>query len=82
MDLSDVFLFIEEFKPEEVTKFKNKFLNPQFSVAQEFFGNLVTISAGGAVKYVIDGWYASASGAKWTPPVSVPPFRIICTTSS
>lgn len=26
MDLSDVFIFIEEFKPEEVTKFKKEFL--------------------------------------------------------
>lgn len=43
--------------------FKNRFINPEFSISQEFGASAVTVAAGGAIKYIVDQWYAIASGA-------------------
>lgn len=41
-------------------------LNGDFAVDQEFAGAVVTVVAGAALKYVIDGWYAWCTGADVT----------------
>lgn len=46
--------------------FKNRFINPEFSVAQQYGASSVTVTAGAGNKYVIDRWYASAAGANIT----------------
>ena len=46
--------------------FRNRALNGDFSIDQEFAGAAVTITAGAALKYVIDGWYAYCTGANVT----------------
>ncbi len=43
--------------------FKNRFINPTFSVSQEFASASTAVIAGAAVKYVVDQWYASSAGS-------------------
>lgn len=43
--------------------FKSKFINPEFSISQESGASAVTVVAGGAIKYIVDQWYAIALGA-------------------
>ena len=44
----------------------NPVINGDFAVDQEFAGASVTVTAGAALKYVIDGWYAWCTGANVT----------------
>lgn len=46
--------------------FRNRALNGDFSVDQEHAGAAITITAGAALKYVADGWYAWCTGANVT----------------
>lgn len=46
--------------------FKNRLINPAFSVSQEFGTSSTSVTAGGAIKYVVDQWYASCTGANIT----------------
>lgn len=46
--------------------YRNPVLNGDFSVDQEFAGAAVTVTAGAALRYVIDGWYAWCTGANVT----------------
>lgn len=44
--------------------FKNRLVNPDFAINQEFGnGNSVSIVAGASIKYVLDQWYATCTGA-------------------
>jgi len=43
--------------------FKNRFINPDFSISQEFGSASTPIVAGAAIKYVVDQWYATCAGA-------------------
>lgn len=43
--------------------FKNRLINPEFSISQEFGSALTAIVAGTAIKYVVDQWYATCTGA-------------------
>jgi len=43
--------------------FKNRFINPEFLVDQRSGGGASTITAGAAIKYIVDRWYATCSGA-------------------
>lgn len=43
--------------------FKNRLINPEFLISQEFGGASTSIVAGAAIKYVVDQWYASCAGA-------------------
>lgn len=46
--------------------FRNRVMNGDFSVDQENVGASQTITAGAALKYVLDGWYAYCTGANLT----------------
>jgi hypothetical protein len=46
--------------------FRNRLYNGDFAVDQEFAGSAVTVTAGAALKWVIDGWYAKCTGANVT----------------
>lgn len=46
--------------------FKNRLINPEFSIDQRSSGSASTITAGAAIKYIVDRWYATCSGANIT----------------
>lgn len=46
--------------------FKNRLINPEFSVDQRSSGSASTITAGAAIKYIVDRWYATCTGANIT----------------
>lgn len=46
--------------------FKNRLINPEFSISQEFGSASTAIVAGAAIKYVVDQWYATCTGANIT----------------
>lgn len=46
--------------------FKNRLINPEFSIDQRSNGSSSTITAGAAIKYIVDRWYATCSGANIT----------------
>lgn len=46
--------------------FKNRLINPEFSVDQRSNGSASTITAGAAIKYIVDRWYATCTGANIT----------------
>lgn len=43
--------------------FKNRLINADFSISQEFGYSSIGIVAGAAPKYVVDQWYATSAGA-------------------
>lgn len=43
--------------------FKNRLINPEFSVSQEFGFSSIGIVAGAGPKYLVDQWYATCAGA-------------------
>lgn len=46
--------------------FRNRALNGDFAIDAEHQGAAVTVTAGAALKYVVDGWYAWCTGANVT----------------
>lgn len=46
--------------------FKNRLINPEFSIDQRSSGSASTITAGAAIKYIVDRWYATCTGANIT----------------
>lgn len=46
--------------------FKNRLINPEFSIDQRSNGSSSTITAGAAIKYIVDRWYATCTGANIT----------------
>lgn len=46
--------------------FRNVLLNGGMSISQEFGTSSTTITAGAALKYVVDGWYVACTGANVT----------------
>jgi len=43
------------------TGFKNRFINPEFLIDQEFAGSSITVPLGPTPKYLVDQWYGFAS---------------------
>lgn len=44
--------------------FKNRLINPEFLISQQYgVGTGILIAAGAGIVYIVDQWYASASGA-------------------
>ena len=43
--------------------FKNRLINPEFSVSQEFGFSSIGVVAGAGPKYLVDQWYATCAGA-------------------
>ena len=46
--------------------FRNRVVNGDFAIDSEHQGAVVTVTAGAALKHVIDGWYAYCTGANVT----------------
>jgi len=46
--------------------FKNRLINPEFLASQEFGSASTAVVAGAAIKYIVDQWYATCSGANIT----------------
>lgn len=51
--------------------FRNRLVNGDLSFDQENNGAVVTVTAGGAIKYVLDQWYVSCTGSNITSQQAV-----------
>lgn len=49
-----------------INGFRNVVMNGNMAISQEFGTAVTTITAGAALKYVVDGWYAACVGANVT----------------